>query len=67
VELADGLLIKTEDLTEADIGAAKEILLTWKSCFDEDVRRRADERLTWLVGKIPALPSLEHEEDEEEE
>jgi hypothetical protein len=67
VELADRLLMKTEDLTEADIAAVKGELLTWKTCLDEDVRRTADERLTWLEGKIPALPSLEPEEEEEEE
>ena len=67
LELADRLLMKTEDLTEADIAAVKGELLTWKTCLDEDVRRTADERLTWLEGKIPALPSLEPEEEEEEE
>jgi hypothetical protein len=67
MELTDGLLLKTEDLTEADIDAANGMLLNWGSCFDEEVRRRADERLTWLEGQIPSLPSLEQEEEKEVE
>jgi hypothetical protein len=67
MELTDGLLLKTEDLTEADIDAANGMLLNWGSCFDEEVRRRADERLTWLEGQVPSLPSLEQEEEKEVE
>jgi hypothetical protein len=67
VELADGLLKGTEGLLKEEIAAAKEMLRTWKSCFDEDVRRIGEERLEWIKGKIPSLPSAEQQQEEEVE
>jgi hypothetical protein len=64
VELADGLLKGTDGLLKEEIAAAKEMLRTWKSCFDEDIRRRGEEGLEWIKGKIPSLPSAEQRQEE---
>jgi hypothetical protein len=58
VELADGLLKETEDLLEEEIAAVKDMLRTWEICSDEDVRRRAEERIVWIEGKIPRASGI---------
>jgi hypothetical protein len=42
---------------------------TWtrKTCFDEDVRRRGEEGLEWIKGKVPSLLPLEQQEEEGKE
>jgi hypothetical protein len=67
VELADGLLKGTEELSVGEIEAARGMLGTWRTCFDEDVRCRGEKGLGWIKGKVPAVPSLERDEEEEGE
>lgn len=61
------MLKGTEELSVGEIEAARGMLGTWRTCFDEDVRCRGEKGLGWIKGKVPAVPSLERDEEEEGE